>query len=454
MKTVLITIFQAVEAKNILRTNVIKALLEDNAVRVVCLARFPERAEYYAREIPHERITYDAWYQAPQGMLERFFSFLKFSLIKTKTTDLKRLMYYEESGNFVSFTFGRIFNFVFAQKFVRQLIRFIDYRFIPNAGFGALLEKYRPDVVFLAHLFDDVEIALLREAKRKNIPAVGFINSWDKLTARCAVRLLPDTLVVYNDIVKKEAMEHMDMPEERIIVCGIPQYDQYFTDNPVSREEFFRKTGLDPNRKVVLFAPMGRAFSNSDWDMIDMLHTLIPEKLPNAQLYVRFQPNDFLDEKELSRRPWLKYSFPGKRFGTERGGDWDMDFGELRHLTNTLAHSSLLVSYASSMSIDAAIFGKPVININFELRQGERPSKSPTQYYKTDHYQKALESGGIRLVHSPEELCWWFEQYLYNPDKDSAGRERLVSQQCHRKDGKAGECIAKIILEAARSLNS
>lgn len=449
MKTVFVTIFQAVEAKNILRTGVIQTLLASPEVRVVCLTRFPERSEYYAREVAHERLTYEAFYEVPAGQWERFFSWLKVFLIRTATTDLRRRMRLQESGRYFRYGAGQFLNWLLARRQVRKAARFFDGRLVAEAGFGKLFEKYRPGAVFLANLFDDAEIALLREARRRGIPTVALINSWDKLTARYAVRLLPDTMVVFNNIVKREAAEFADMPEERIVVAGVPQYDWHVNAPLPSREEFFKKRGLDPRRALVVFAPMGREFSNSDWEAVDLLHSLVvadKELASSVELLVRFQPNDFSDEEELKRRPWLKYDVPGTRFGSTRGGDWDMNFAELAHLSASLAHMDVLVCYASSMSVDAAIFGKPVININFELRAGEPWSKSPTFYYATEHYKKALASGGIRLVNTPQELVRRLRAYLENPELDAEGRKRLVREQCWRLDGQAGERVAQAVL--------
>lgn len=451
MRTILIPIFQAVEAKNILRTEVIKALLADPDVRVVCLSRFPERAAYYQKEIAHERIIYDSFAGVISGPVEKIFSFLKFHLIRTRTTKLRKELRRRDSANHLLYFATLFFDYLIARRSVRQFLRFFDQRFVGDCGFGAVLEKHNPDVVFLANLFDDGEIALLREAKRKNIPTVGFINSWDKLTARCSIRLLPDRMAVFNDIVKNEAGRYADMPGERIAVCGIPQYDQYVFYRPSGRDAFFKKAGLDPAKRLILYAPMGAAFSRSDWDMIDFLHLLFSQNEigEKAQLLVRFQPNDYADEREIKKRPWLLYDLPGIRYGAERGGDWDLDFKDLKHLADTLAYLSVLVGYASSMSIDAAVFGKPIININFELGRGPM-AKSPTQFYKTEHYQKAMQSGGIRLVHTKGELLRWLNAYLADPVLDKEGRERLVREQCFWLDGKAGERIAKVILRAAR----
>jgi len=134
-------------------------------------------------------------------------------------------------------------------------------------------------------------------------------------------------------------------------------------------------------------------------------------------------------------------------FSEERGIDWDLNFDDLRHLKNTLYHMSLIVCYASSISVDAAIFDKPVININFEIRPNELMVKSPTQFYRMTHYKKALETGGIKMAESSEKLLEWINRYINNPEVDREGRGRLVREQCQFTDGKSGERIGNFILE-------
>ena len=450
MKTIFITIFQGIEAKNILRTSVIQHLLARPDIRVVCFVKSPERAAYYQKEIPHERLIFEPFHRSPGGRLERLMGFLKFHLFRTKTTNLKRRMHRELSGNEPLFLASHALNWLIARPLVRKLLRPLDQALIGDPGFGPYFERYRPAAVFLAHLFDDVEVALLREAKRRGIPSIGYINSWDKVTTRSSLRLLPDVMLVFNEVVKAEVMRYGDMPESRVIPTGIPQYDRYVTTKPVPREEFFQRIGIDPAKRLVVYAPMGRTFSDSDWEMIDILEAGIKNgKIgPDAALLVRFQPNDFVDEAELKCRPGLHYDIPGIRFGTERGVDWDMGFRELSHLTDTLAHLAVLVCYASSIPIDAAIFSKPTVGIAFEVKK-QLLAKSPTQYYRTEHYAKAVATGGIRLARSKDDLITAINAYLADPSLDRDKRARLIEMQCWRVDGKAGERIAEHILRSA-----
>lgn len=447
MRTIFITIFQGAEAKNILRTDIYKNLIANEDLRIVFFVDSSERAEYYKKEFSHPRVFYEVIKDVDPKGLDAFFSSLSFTLLRTATTDLRRKMALEENKNYLSYFWHSFSNRILARPIVRKFARAVDYLLVKNRLFAPYFDKYHPDVVFLAHLFDGQEVNLLREARRRSVPSIGFINSWDKLTARRALRLLPNSLIVFNEIVKGEAIRYADMDPEKIFVSGIPNYDWHVNYKPISREEFCRKNNLNPKKKIIVYAPMGKTFSNSDWDIIDLLINSITNNLiTNVQLFIRFQPNDFVDEEELKKRPWLRYALPGIRFSRERGVNWDMSFEDIKGLTDTLANADLFICYASSISVDAAIFDVPVINIDFEVHSQELMSKSPTFFYKTEHYGRVVKSGAVRYPKNQEELIASINQYLENPPLDHEARKKLVLDQCWKVDGKSAKRIADYIL--------
>ena len=447
MKTIFITIFQGVEAKNILRTDIYQNLIADENTRIVFFVDSIERAEYYKKEFSHSRVIYEVANPNLSTGLNTFFSWLSFVLLRTATTDLRRKMALEVNHGYFRYVAGLFFNRLLARRWIRKIVRRLDYFFVHSDSFSEYFEKYKPSVIFLAHLFDDREVNLLREAKCRDVRAVGFINSWDKLTARHSMRLLPDSLIVFNNIVKQEAINHADMNERDIFVSGIPQYDWHVNYKPISREKFCEKNKLDSAKKIIVYAPMGKAFSNSDWDIIDLLnYSITRDSITNAQLLVRFQPNDFTDEAELKKRPWLIYDLPGVRFSRERGVNWDMSFDDIRGLSDTLANTDLFICYASSISVEAAIFDVPVINIDFEVKDKQLLSQTPTFFYKTEHYGRVVKSDAIRYPKSQEEYIDWINKYLENPGIDRSSRKRLVAEQCWKLDGKAGQRIADYII--------
>ena len=448
MRTIFITIFEGVEVKNILRTPILKNLLKSNDIRIVLFTKSQEKVDYYKKEFTDPRLIFEVVENTPPSGLDSFFAKLKFVLLRTESTDLKRKMVsqYEHQG--LKYYSGKIINFLLAWPFVRKIARFCDYVFVRNHTYSKYFDKYKPNLVFLAHLFDEPEVNLLREAKRRRVKSVGFINSWDKVTSRAMMRLLPNKSIVFNEIVKKELIKYDEMKEKDIFVSGLPQYDYLFDNQFISREMFCSIKNLDPKKEIIVYATMGRAFSTTDWDIIDFLEDLTKNnklKKP-SQLLVRFQPNDFFDKEEVEKRPWLKYDQPGIRFSSKRGVDWDMDFKDLDHLKNTLHHMALVISYASSIGIDAAVYDKPIINIDFEIKKNDYLLKSPTQYYATAHYKKALKTGAINLVKSKEEMISIINEYLENPKSKSEERKKLVADQCTYTDGKSGERIAEFLI--------
>ncbi|OGF74166.1 hypothetical protein A2W54_00745 [Candidatus Giovannonibacteria bacterium RIFCSPHIGHO2_02_43_13] len=453
MKTIFIPISQALEAKNMLRTKVLANLLKDKDTRLVFLMANQVRIDYYKKEFNGPRMHYEvADFTKKRGKnLENLFSKLKYLLLRTETTDLRRRMKFEENGGRLSYLANLAFNRIFARSFIRRIVRVLDYALIRNNNFKAIFEKYKPDVVLLANLFDDPEIHILREAKKRGIKTIGFANTWDKVTARCIWRLLPDTAIVYNDILKQEMAEHNEMYPDNIFVSGIPQYDLYFREKPASRELFFDSIGIEPRKKLLVYAPNGKYSSGSDGSMIDLLHSLIGGGVfGNSEMLVRFQPNDSVDKKELANRPWLKYQIPGIRFETSRGGDWDMNSEDIRTLLNTLFHADLFICHTSSLSVDAAVFDKPVINMKFDLGNISQDAFN-TRFYRMTHYKRAIDSGGIRVVNNEQELVDWAKKYLNNPRTDEEGRARLTREQVQFFDGKSGERIGDFILKALNS---
>lgn len=448
MKTIFITSFEGIETKNLLRTSIVSTIQKSEQTRIVVFVHDADRMAYHKKEFSDERMIYEVVPRPVIRGMDKLFQRLKFTLLRTETTDIRRRMKYELTKNFFFYAAGMAVNRIFARKFWRTLFRMIDYHLIINHDYDHYFNTYKPSLVVLANLFDEPEVHLLRAAKKYRVRSVGFINSWDKVTARCILRLLPDKTIVFNPTVKKELIEHNHVHPDTVFIGGMPQYDFYIGRQSTSRGDFLKKMNIESDMKFFLYVPIGRAFEISDWAMIDFLHHLIKANTFGSRvtMLVRFPPNDFINPHELAKRPWLIYDYPGFRFSTTRGTDWDMDVRDVEHLGDTLAHMSMIVGYASSIAIDAAVFDKPIIGINFEIKKGLLPTQSPTTYQKMVHCKTLLKPGGICFVEHADELIVWMKRYFNDPALDREGRNRLVREQCVYTDGKSGERIGQFIL--------
>ena len=79
--TIFIPIFQGVEVKNILRTDIYKNLIKQPNVRIVLFIGTKDKADHYGREFFHERVNYEVVLNQPQTLWDKLMGFLKFYTI-------------------------------------------------------------------------------------------------------------------------------------------------------------------------------------------------------------------------------------------------------------------------------------------------------------------------------------------------------------------------------------
>ncbi len=158
---------------------------------------------------------------------------------------------------------------------------------------------------------------------------------------------------------------------------------------------------------------------------------------PNAT-----KPIDYAAKDTLFIKPPKSIDFPG---GKPTDREITKDAMEL--MASAIHNSDLVVNYQGTTSIDASAFDKPVTNIAFDGSK-ERPYlKSVRRFYDFTHYQPILETGGVKLARSAEELKAQIIEYLKHPELDRAGRKRIVEEQAPRHDGHASERTASAILD-------
>jgi len=121
---------------------------------------------------------------------------------------------------------------------------------------------------------------------------------------------------------------------------------------------------------------------------------------------------------------------------------------ETDHLADSLYHAGVTINTASTISVDAALFDTPIINIVYDGWEKKPLHKSVKRLYMShhSHYQPIIKSGGVQLAHSFDEMVDLIKRYLENLSLDSEGRKKIVKEHCFKLDDKAGKRIAEYIL--------
>ena len=452
-RTILLPIYNGIRAKNFFRTDIYTELVRDVSLRLV-VAVPRSKLEYYRREFPDRNVIFEPLEIISEPEFGRILSVIAFNLLDTDTIRAKQWWEYMRYGKYWKFVLKRGVNLVFGRmRFIRHLIRLLDRLVAIDPAAASLLEKYKPDLIIIPDIVFPPDRVFLRAAKRLGYFVIGMIRSWDNLTSKGVIQILPDKLMVHTTIMKQEAVRYAGMPERDIAVTGIPAYDMFFKKSAVSHDDFLRSLGIPPERRVILCAPFLYSFTGSAAVIVNGLIQAIERGTLPADLHliVRYRPAtpDFPEgavkasDHMTITRP-CEYFFPVKNIQSPTE-DWEFSKKDLDLLQHSLYYSDVTINVMSTLSIDAAIYDKPVINVRFEADPACPPWQRHDIFTPFVHYRELEETGGIRMAWSMEELIHRINEYLKNPALDREGRSRIVKEQVEFTDGQSGQRAAGYI---------
>ena len=449
MKTIFITIFHGHIARNLLRTKVVEFLLARPDTNLVLIVPDYKR-DYYQKEFGSERVIVEGIPILKPNLDERLIRSFYYYFIDTETVRIIQGEQFWYTGQRFKYLFMRFFTKLFGNsRFLRNLIRYIDGKILPT-NLGTLFDQYKPSVIFAGSLTSNEDVLFLKEAKRRDIKTVGMIRSWDTITVNKGIpRVYPDKILVHSEILKRDVIDYGDANPETVEVVGLSHFDHYVGPPKMTREEFFRAVGGNPNKRTVFYPLNGVASYDFDAYIVGILEEMVRSNkaLQDVQLFVRRHPNEvkninFCDPKISITNIPETVDFPHNKLAEREFTPRDIDI-----LAHALRYSDLIINTQSTTTIDAAAFDKPVINIDFDESPDKNFYKSVRRFYHYNHYQPILKSGGVRVVGSKEELENTILDYLANPAKDREGRARLLSEQNGGPlDGNASECTAAAVL--------
>jgi CDP-glycerol glycerophosphotransferase (TagB/SpsB family) len=127
------------------------------------------------------------------------------------------------------------------------------------------------------------------------------------------------------------------------------------------------------------------------------------------------------------------------------------DVRQVTEWINTFRHADVVINLSSTVTVDAAIFDKPVVNLDFD----PQPSRDDQQLvkdinHKWNHFRPIAESGGVWLVNDIDEMVDAVRTYLRHPELHREQRQWIAEYVCGHVDGRCGERMAAAIHDFAR----
>jgi hypothetical protein len=265
-----------------------------------------------------------------------------------------------QSYKFVQTAWRRFFGYrIYIRMWIKSLpivYNWYSRQIINKAGRNVPLESaidnYRPDIILHPTVLDGLFISdLAMITNERNIPFVALMNSWDNPSTKAQTIRPPDWLCVWGEQTRQHAVEFLGIPPDRIRIMGAAQFEVYREPVSVSREELCRLMGIDPAKKLILYA--GRAVEEDALKNCHIIFRPHPWRAPGED-----EP-DFYDIawKYVSMDPSMKSFYRSPKNKGQSG----MNLTDYRDTHNILSAIDLLVSNMSTILLEAALHGKPVL---------------------------------------------------------------------------------------------
>lgn len=316
------------------------------------------------------------------------------------------------------------------------------------------LREMRPSAVVVTGAFQFEQPAIFSAAKKLGIPTLAYIPSWDNITTKNRIVFKYDGYLVWSEQTKAELHQYYPASKSApVYVVGAPQFDIFFQkDYYETREEFCRGQHLDPDLPIVLYAIGSPNFLQEHHGALEMAKRIVAGDLGKVQMLVR--PHPIHDNAALSK-VFDKYAPHVRLQLTHNAGkavaERTQDERQIREWINTFRHADVLVNLASTVTIDAALFDCPVVNLDFDPQPGQADQKLIDDInHRWNHFKPVAESGGVALVKNYDELSAAVLRYLRDRTLDQEGRKRIVRYVCEYTDGKCGERMALAVREFTR----
>ena len=257
------------------------------------------------------------------------------------------------------------------------------------------------------------------------------MNSWDNPSNKAVTTGAPDKLVVWGEQTRKHAIQFLRLPPERIEMFGAAQFQIYRTPITQSREVLCMKFKVPSNRPILLYSGAARSFNETGH--LAMLDKAIEcGEIPHCHVLYRPHPwrgrlakgeKSFydVDLKHVSLDPHMEEFYRG--IVTSPRSDMFMaDYGvthELMYLINAL------ISPLSTMMLEAALHGKPVLAMFVDAEPNSQTNKVSDVIRRLVYFADFVNKPGIFTCDDLDKLSGQVRTLL-NASHDKTISKNLI----------------------------
>ncbi len=262
----------------------------------------------------------------------------------------------------------------------------------------AEVKGHDPDLIVVSPLVDfgSDQVDYIKAGRELGIPTALAVASWDNLTNKGLMRVVPDRVYVWNETQRREAVEYHGAPATSIEVTGAPAYDRWFErEASASAEDFARRTGLDPEQPYLLYLCSSPFIAEHEYQFVErwisQVRSSDDPRLQSVGILVRPHPEN--------RQPWRRLEgalYTNVAVWPPSGAN-PVDRDSQADYFDSMCHSSAVVGINSSGLIEAGIVGRRVHTI---LDPGFAATQAGTIHF---HYLASVGGGLLRVANGWHE---------------------------------------------------
>ncbi len=290
-------------------------------------------------------------------------------------------------------------------------------------------------------------------AHQHGISVVHLVGNYDHLSIKGYRGGPVNHLLVWGPVMRADARYFHGIHDSKIQMIGSLRHNAVQEDLRYDRKTFLRACGLDPSKKTILFAGPQGDFHY--FEMLQAFESLSAEGI--YQLIFRIYPDKVLMSSP-SIKPIIRYAKnlpnvyvsiadPHYQIGMK---DLEVPQIEQNDLWHALQHSDVVVNHFSTIGLEACMFDKPVVYLQYFPETGYTWLQPPLylDHSLLLHNRRMLNYGVARMASNREELIEGIKDAIANPEMYKEERKLAVQQELGPLDGKALQRLVNACIEA------
>jgi hypothetical protein len=343
------------------------------------------------------------------------------------------------AGNYVEPSLGR--PFPHSQALLSLLYRLYYTTWYSESYVELFLDELQPDLLVIYHLQFEAIRPYVSSARRRSLPILGIVGSWDQPTTKGPLCPGVSRYVVQSSHMRQELQEFHGVAKDLVEVIGWPQMDYYQRPGVLEpREKFLAGLGLDASQKLIVLGANSDRLGRHEPGIVSHLAQRVVQGYWSQplSLIVRPHPLDSTWEERFGHlhHPPQVMVLPA-------------ELGRIDFLANLLHHAQAVLASSGSILLDAVALDTVGLGIAFDGTLEVDYHQSVARYYEMDHFAPVVASGGVRLVKNFAEMDQAIRDALEKPEEFVAGQERCRQEQLEPLDGQASSRLVRLILQQA-----